>query len=370
MTEMDIRPDFESFRKAVKRAEPDRVPLCEVLVEYPIQGQFLGREVTADDLRSQVEFWVKAGYDYIPLTIGMMTPGKVTTESAISQVIKESLVTDSPEANKDTAWNLEYTSFINNRDDFERFPWEAAAKVDLSRLEKVREMLPQGMKVIALSGKIFTLSWMLMGFNNFCISLMTDERLLADVLGKIAEIQFRAVEEILDMPHVGAVWLVDDVAFGTGPIIPPQALRDYVFPWYRKMAAQCHANNLLVFMHSDGDLTMLMEDIIAMGVDVLQPIDPTCMDIVKVKETYGDRLCLAGNVSNELLRSGTPAEVDATVKELIRKLAPGGGYCVGSGNSVTSWSKFENYMAMRNATLKYGRYPISLHSTSSLERKL
>jgi len=84
------------------------------------------------------------------------------------------------------------------------------------------------------------------------------------------------------------------------------------------------------------------------------------MDIVKVKEMYGDRISLVGNVSNELLRSGTTAEIEERVKYLIRNVAPGGGYCVGSGNSVTDWSRFENYMAMREATFKYGNYPIQL----------
>jgi len=82
------------------------------------------------------------------------------------------------------------------------------------------------------------------------------------------------------------------------------------------------------------------------------------MDIVKVKRMYGDRLCLAGNVSNELLRIGTPSDVEATVMKLIQEVGPGGGYAVGSGNSVTDWTKFENFIAMREATFKYGRYPI------------
>ena len=55
---------------------------------------------------------------------------------------------------------------------------------------------------------------------------------------------------------------------------------------------------------------------------------------------------------------GTPQEVDAEVKERIRVLAPGGGYCVGSSNSVTAYVPFENFMAMREAAFKYGRYPI------------
>ena len=79
-----------------------------------------------------------------------------------------------------------------------------------------------------------------------------------------------------------------------------------------------------------------------------------------IKEMYGDRLCLAGNVSNELLQCGTPAQVEARVKDLLRQVAPGGGYCMGSGNSVPEWAKFENYMAMRDTTRKYGVYPIQI----------
>ncbi len=357
---MELKPDFNRIRKTVRHEEPDRVPLCEALIEYSIQSQFLGREVKAEDLESQVEFWLKAGYDYIPLTVGMMTPGKVTQESKISKVIRDVMLKDSPDADKDEAWNLETHSFIKTREDFEKFPWDVAAELDFSSFYKIKDLLPDGMKVIAVSGKVFTLTWMLMGFNDFALKLIMDEKLVADVFRKVAEIQFQGLKEIFALPYVDAVWVVDDIAFGTGPMISPQALRDHVFPWYREMATRCHQNDRIFFMHSDGDLMMLMEDIIDIGVEVLQPIDPTCMDIEKVNEMYGNRICLVGNVSNELLRSGTPGEVEERVKELIRKVAPGGGYCIGSGNSVPHWAKFENYMVMRDTALKYGTYPISI----------
>ena len=214
------------------------------------------------------------------------------------------------------------------------------------------------MKVIAISGKIFTLTWMLMGFNHFALSLIMDEDLVADVFKKVAEIQFQGLEEIFEMPHIAAVWVVDDLAFGTGPMISPQAFRDHVFPWYREMSNRCHQRDRLFFMHSDGDITELMPDIIDIGVDVIQPIDPSCLDIVEFKRLFGDRICIIGNVSNELLRSGTREEVASRVKELLQKVAPGGGYCLGSGNSVPDWAQFENYMAMRDTALKYGAYPI------------
>jgi uroporphyrinogen decarboxylase len=356
---MELKPDFERLRKAIRHQEPDRVPLAEVLIDYHIQSAFLGRPVTSEDLAAQVEFWAKAGYDFIPLTVGMMNPGKVTQESAISQVIREVMLKDSPEGKDDKSWNLEYTSFIKTRADFDRFPWEVLARMDFSKIRRVQELLPPGMKVIAVSGKVFTLTWMLMGFNHFAISLILDEGLVADVFRKVAELQFQALETIFDLPHVGGVWVVDDLAFGTGPMISPQAFRDHVFPWYREMARRCHERDLLMFMHSDGDLTTILDDLVALGLDALQPIDPTCLDIFKVKERWGDRLGLIGNVSNELLRVGTPAEVEARVRDLIQGCAPGGGYCVGSGNSVPNWARFENFLAMRAATLSYGRYPLN-----------
>ena len=107
-------------------------------------------------------------------------------------------------------------------------------------------------------------------------------------------------------------------------------------------------------------LILLHKYLIEVGVDVLQPIDPSCMDIVKTKQEFGDRICLVGNVPNELLRSGTPEQVQDYTMNLLRNCAQGGGYCVGSGNSVPDWAKFDNFMAMRDTALKYGVYPISL----------
>ena len=67
-----MEPDFNRVVTTLHHEEPDRVPLMEAIVAYEIQSQFLGETVTEDDLASRVEFWAKAGYDYIPLTVGMM----------------------------------------------------------------------------------------------------------------------------------------------------------------------------------------------------------------------------------------------------------------------------------------------------------
>jgi len=357
---MNLKPDFNRFLAAVHHMETDRVPLGEVLIDYSIQSIFLGREVKDDDLASQVEFWSKSGYDYIPITVGMMSPGKVTEESKITKVLRYKVLSEKPGTTDPKAWNLEFSSFIHEQPDVNEFPWGPASEIDIRNLYNVGKLLPEGMKAIAVSGKIFTLTWMLMGFNNFALKLVLEESLVADVIERVAAIQLKALKMIFKIDHVAGVWAVDDIAFGTGPMISPAALRKYVFPWYSKIASLCHDNDRIFLMHSDGDLSVLMEDLLAIGIDVIHPIDPSCMDIAKVKNQYGDKICIIGNLSNELLRSGSTRNIEAEVKKLLRDVAPGGGYCLGSGNSVPNWAKFENYIAMRDTCLKYGKYPINI----------
>jgi uroporphyrinogen decarboxylase len=85
------------------------------------------------------------------------------------------------------------------------------------------------------------------------------------------------------------------------------------------------------------------------------------MDIVGLKKQVEGRLGLLGNIDlSYTLTRGTPQEVEAEVKKRIRDLAPGGGYCLSSANSIPDYVPLENYLAMRDAWLKYGRYPIQL----------
>ncbi len=353
------KPDFNRVSAALQHREADRVPLMEAAIAYEIQSQFLGRPVTEDDLAARVEFWWRAGYDYIPLTVGLMAPGAVTRESQISQVISRVMLQGAAEAD-DESWNLEKHAWIHDEGDFEAFPWQEAARVDLSELHRVQPHLPEGMKIIALSGKIFTLAWMLMGFQNLAVNSLLNPRFVEKVLEQVARIQLAALAQIVAIPNVAAVWAVDDLAFNSGPLVRPWTLREYVFPWYRQVARQCHEHGLYFLFHSDGRLWELLADLIELGIDALHPIDPTCMDINEVKSKVGDRLCLIGNIPTELLQNGAPAEVAELSRRRLRELAPGGGYALGSGNSVPHWARLENYQAMRETALRDGRYPIAL----------
>ncbi|MDR1296904.1 MAG: hypothetical protein LBO05_05930 [Deltaproteobacteria bacterium] len=358
---MRPQPDWNRVVKAVRFGEPDRVPLSEVLVAYEIQSQFLGRPVGPDDLRGQVDFWSGAGYDYIPLNIGMMEPGKVTENSHVSKILKKMAASDDPntkgaEAGDDKKWNLEVSSFIHDMAQFEAFPWEELARLDFSKLEKVAPLLPPGMKAVGVSGKIFTLTWMLMGFNNFAMALVKDTPLLNAVFEQVARIQLSALDTILAMPHVGGIWVVDDLAYNSGPIVSVKHLEKHVFPWYKEIARRCREAGRLFFLHTDGKLDALLPSLIDLGLDVVQPVDPTCNDIAQIKKKVENKLCIVGNVPNDMLQDGTPDEVRAYVRKLIAEVAPGGGFMLGSGNSVPDWAQFANYQALRETGLAEGAY--------------
>jgi uroporphyrinogen decarboxylase len=355
---IEMTPDFEQFKKALRRDKPDRIPIFETLVGLEIQSQFLGRNVIESDLSSQVEFWQRAGYDHMPLPVGMMNPGEITKESRIYNVVQQVLTKG--KADVVIPWNIEENGIITTEKDFDEFPWDDASKLDFTKIDQAGSMISEGMKIVAVSGKIFTLTWMLMGFQNFAMSLTLQQELTEKVFQRVGEIQLEAVKRLVDFESVGALLVADDLCYGSGPLINPKLVRRYVFPWYEAMAAFCREHDLLYIFHSDGNIWSFMNDLIALGFDAVNPIDPTCMDIKEVKEKAGRDIGLIGNVSTDLLATGSEEEVRELTKWLIKEIGPGGGYALGSGNSVTNWSKFENYQAMRNTALSLGTYPLSL----------
>jgi len=257
-------------------------------------------------------------------------------------------------------WNIEENGVITDPEDYDRFPWDEAARLDFSKFSAIQPFLPQGMKVLACSGKVFTVTWMLLGFQNFCLSLYLQEELVSKVFQKVGEIQVQGAKELSQIPNLGALWVVDDLSYGSGPMIDPKFLRKYVFPWYEELGALAKKQGLLFFFHSDGNLWPIMEDLISIGFNAIHPIDPTSMDIREVKAKVGKRVGIMGNIHTDLLNRGTPEQVRKLTRETIRDIAPGGGFAIGSGNSVPNWARFENYQAMRETALAYGAYPIKI----------
>lgn len=150
----------------------------------------------------------------------------------------------------------------------------------------------------------------------------------------------------------------NDMAYKEGPLVSPQIFREVFLP---KMKIVADAIKLPWAFHSDGNLTIVMEDLLTLGMNCVNPFEPPVMDLKVAKEKWGDRICLWGNIDLvHTLPYGTPAEVEAEVKQRIKDAGEGGGYICATANSITGFCKIENIFAMTAAVRKYGTYPIEI----------
>ena len=194
------------------------------------------------------------------------------------------------------------------------------------------------------------------GLENFSYCLADDPELVDTILGRYADWTIAVVRHLRDVGF-DFVWTFDDMAYKTGPMFSPRILRSVFMPHLRRVAQAIKGEGFPWIFHSDGDLMLLLDDLLTLGMDGLHPLEPGPMDIGLVKARYGDRLCLIGNIDlHYTLTMGTPEEVEAEVKRRIVTIGRGGGYMISSANTITSYCKIENVRAMIDAVRKYREY--------------
>ncbi len=323
--------------------------MAELLVEEDVRAAFLGRPLQG--FADEIEFNIAAGYDYLPVALSIVKPGRAVGGAATSSY--------SVYARQYTerTWADMHDGSIVNCKQCEDYPWPTVDQMHLEILDDVAKILPNNMKVIVLLGKIFTANWLLQGAETFYMNVYDDPALIEMMYDKIGPLAYATFERVIEHPVVGAVFQPDDMAGTTGLLIDADHFRKYVFPWYKKMGNVCRQLDKPMIFHSDGNIWPVLDDVVSAGFWAIHPIDPNGMDINEVHERYGDRLALMGNIDVQLLAHGVPADIDELVKKRISDLAPGGGYVVTSGNSVPEYVPLENYKAMLQAVGRYGRYP-------------
>jgi uroporphyrinogen decarboxylase len=215
--------------------------------------------------------------------------------------------------------------------------------------------------VFAQVGGVFDSIYPMIGLENYVRALFLHSSSLKHVIEEVHKFNLEVIRLFADSgAHV--ILVGDDLAFDSGPFISPSLLKEYVYPYLAEEVKTARKLNLPVMLHSDGNVTSLIGDIVNLGFDGLHSLQPSSgVDIVAVKHQWGDRICLMGNVDLDyLLTMGTAPEVEAEVKRLMREVAPGGGYIMSTTNVLTRYVPPENALTMYRAAEKYGRYPITV----------
>jgi uroporphyrinogen decarboxylase len=338
-----VRPDIDAFIRTLRREKTAYVPHAELGIAPQIKERLLGRPIKT--LKDDVDFWHQAGYDYIKLqpTVdfnpGNIGSGKVTYD------------TDGTVLRK---WAAEGSGVISTMAEFEQYRFPTRTEIGYTQFEEVKHLLPGGMGVIGQYGDIFTMTWEMMGFETFSMAIFEQPELVRALNNTLGEIVLSMFEYFAGCNNVDVIWYSDDIAYVSGLMVSPGVLREYFFPWLRRIGNLARQSGKPFIYHTDGLLYDVMEEIIDCGVDALHPIEPKAMDLAEVKRRYGHRLCLMGHVDVDMLSRGSVEEVRRQVRHNIDVAAYNGGYCAGSGNSIPEYVKFENYLAMLRAAEEFG----------------
>ncbi len=152
----------------------------------------------------------------------------------------------------------------------------------------------------------------------------------------------------------------DDYAGNSGPMMSPKHFEEFFLPGLKEVVQTAKNSGAYTIKHTDGYINEILDMIISTGIDGIHPLDPGAgMNIREVKEKYGKRICVIGNIdTGRVLTDSTPEVVTETVRKTIKDVAPGGGYIISSANSIHSHVKPENYLAMLQSAGKYGAYEL------------
>ncbi len=204
-----------------------------------------------------------------------------------------------------------------------------------------------------------------LGFEERLMAFYTNPELVLRVGQMVLDYFLRYIKNVIeagaDIILIGGDW-----AYKNGPMFSLEHYHKFVLPPFNAMVREAKKHGVYVMKHSDGNCWSFLDSIVEAGVDGFHPIDPTAdMDIGEVKQKYGDRLCLIGNVDcAATLSFGTVDEVRQETKDVIRKAVVGGGLIVASSNTIHSAVKPENYVEMVRTIREYGQYPLDIKTLS------
>jgi len=325
------------------------------------------RSYIKSTLNRHINIYKKIGIDLaiVPFTGYILFPIKCERTYFIDEYGRVFDLRKNPADGMDIAYYRD--GIFKNFEEFESFQ---DLEVDTPRREKYFKAMKKTEKdsqgrisIIPAVWGVFEPSWQVFGFSTFSKILINSKK-IKKVFDKFGKFLVNSVKTFIDWGETGAILIMDDYGYKTGLLMSPKNYKAYVLPWLEEACKVAHKGGLKVILHSCGDILQLLEDIVKVGVDAIHPIEPTTANskynIYELYEKFSERISFIGNVSPQDLADKDQNFIKSYTKNLVKKLAPGGGFILSSGHSINPSVKLENFLAMHNTLKKYGTYPISV----------
>ena len=331
--------------KAMRLEQPDRIPVAEFVIDERVYRALMPDAVYQSDFEERFELdTVTARNEY---EISDETESVFIDEWGVKY-----------KKNKEKVM-LPLEGPIKTFDDVKKYrPPDPDKPKRLGRLRELVKRYKGEKAVVFHQRETFLWSTYLTGMENLLISFIQEPDLAHELLEKVLDVNIRLARNAIS-EGADIIVISDDYAYNDGLLFSPAIFKEFIEPGLKRMVDAIHKEGALVIKHSDGDLSLILDDIVGTGIDALNPIDPQAgMDIAKVKKDHGGRVCIWGNIDcSRLLSFGSLVEVEESVKECINAAGENGGYVLTSSNSIHSSVKPENYLAMLKAARRYGKYP-------------
>ncbi len=201
--------------------------------------------------------------------------------------------------------------------------------------------------IIGQEGHLFETAWALRGLENFLMDMVLNPKFVHTLMERITSYYLNVIEHSLKYD-------IDAFAFGEdwgsqnrGLMMGPGHWRRFIKPYLARMFEPIKKAGKIVYLHSDGQVNEIFDDLIEIGLDIYNPFQPEIMDVYQVKKDFGERLCFHGGIGiQDLLVNATPKQVETEVRHMINIVGAGGGYVMAPAHDVLADTPAENIAAM------------------------
>jgi uroporphyrinogen decarboxylase len=217
--------------------------------------------------------------------------------------------------------------------------------------------------VSGISGVTYEICWYMRGLEKWFMDMMTNPEFceaLIDQTFKFWMDWFHMflgeVGDVVDVIMIG-----DDLAGQTGPLFNPMVYKEIVKPRHKKLVQYIKSRtNAKIWYHTCGACTQYIPELIDNGIDVLNPVQISAVDMepVNLKAKFGDKLSFWGGGidAQHILPHGTPEQVREEVRKNLEAFKPGGGYVFNNVHNIQAGVPPENVIALYDAAYEFGFY--------------
>lgn len=225
-------------------------------------------------------------------------------------------------------------------------------EIDQPLLQKGLDAMKQdteNFRMFRMTYSMYERCWSLMGMQELLMNMAMEEDDVERLFERVCEYELKLLDAVLDNDFEG-VFFGDDYGQQTGLIMGPRLFREYIKPQMKKMFDKVHSKGKYVILHSCGNIESILPDLIEIGLDAYNTVQPEIYDLAKIKREFGKNLTFWGAMSTQqFLPMATPEEVYKKSIETIRTLGKDGGYIFSPTHAITPDVPVENILAMKKA---------------------